>query len=140
MAGPVKLGFGAPLGSGQQWLSWVHIDDLCHLLLAMLTDDAWRGAYNAVAPNPATNTAFITALAEVLHRPLLLPKIPAVLLQLAMGEQSELVLTGKRVSAVKVLAQGFVFEFPELREALQALYSPTLTPALQPAQSLVAGA
>lgn len=73
----------------------------------------------------------------MLHCPLLLPKIPAVLLQLAMGEQSELVLTGKRVSAAKVLAQRFVFEFPELREALQALYPPALTPAPQPAQSLV---
>ncbi|MBO2012183.1 TIGR01777 family oxidoreductase [Hymenobacter negativus] len=124
LASPVKLGFGAPLGSGQQWLSWIHIDDLCRLVLAMLTDDVWQGAYNAVAPNPATNTAFTTALAEVLHRPLLLPNIPAFILQLAMGEQSEMVLNGKRVSAAKVLAQGFAFEFPGLREALQALYPP----------------
>ncbi|TDN36814.1 TIGR01777 family oxidoreductase [Hymenobacter sp. UV11] len=129
LAGPVQRGFGAPLGSGQQWLSWIHMDDLCRLLLAMLTDDAWQGAYNAVAPSPATNTTFTTALAEVLHCPLLLPKIPAFMLQLAMGEQSELVLTGKRVSAAKVLAQGFAFEFPGLREALQALYPPAPQPA-----------
>ncbi|PJJ60559.1 TIGR01777 family oxidoreductase [Hymenobacter chitinivorans] len=140
MAGPVKLGFGAPLGSGQQWLSWIHINDLCRLLLAMLIDEAWQGAYNAVAPNPATNTAFTTALAEVLHRPLLLPRIPAFILQLALGEQSEMVLTGKRVSAAKVLAQGFTFEFAGLREALQALYPPALIPAPQPTQTLMAGA
>lgn len=133
LADPVKRGFGAPLGSGQQWLSWIHIDDLCRLLLAMLTDDAWRGVYNAVAPHPATNTVFTTALAEVLHRPLLLPKIPAFILKLAMGEQSEMVLTGKRVSATKVLARGFAFEFPQLREALQSLYPPALIPDLQPA-------
>jgi uncharacterized protein (TIGR01777 family) len=140
LADPVKRGFGAPLGSGQQWLSWIHIDDLCRLLLAMLTDDAWRGAYNAVAPYTATNTAFTRALAEVLHRPLLLPKIPAFILQLAMGEQSEMVSTSKRVSAAKMLARGFAFEFPELREALQALHSLALIPAPQPAQPLVAGA
>ena len=140
LAGPVKLGFGAPLGSGQQWLSWIHLDDLCHLLLAMLTDETWQGAYNAVAPEPATNTAFTTVLAEVLHRPLLLPKIPAFLLQLAMGEQSELVLTGKRVSAAKVLAQGFAFEFSGLREALREFYPPALIVAPQPTQFPVAGA
>ena len=140
LAGPVKLGFGAPLGSGQQWLSWIHIDDLCRLLLAMLTDDTWQGAYNAVAPDPATNAAFTTALAEVLHRPLLLPRIPAFILQLAMGEQSEMVLTGKRVSAAKVLAQGFAFDFPGLCEALQAFYPPALTSTPQQAHSLVAGA
>jgi len=124
MAGPVKRGFGAPLGSGQQWISWIHIEDLCRLFLAMLTDDAWQGPYNAVAPSPATNATFTTVLAQVLHRPLLLPKIPAFVLQVAMGEQSEMVLTGKRVSAAKVLAHDFTFQYPNLREALQALYAP----------------
>ena len=138
LAGPVKLGFGAPLGSGQQWLSWIHIDDLCRLFLAMLTDDAWQGTYNAVAPGPATNTAFTTTLAEVLHCPLLLPRIPAFILQLALGEQSEMVLTGKRVSAAKVLAHGFAFEFAGLREALQAFYAPALTPAPQAAHVVAA--
>jgi uncharacterized protein (TIGR01777 family) len=128
MAGPVKLGLGAPLGSGRQWLSWIHIDDLCRLFLAMLTEDAWQGPYNAVAPLPVTNTTFTEVLAEVLHRPLLLPRIPALVLRLAMGEQSEMVLTGKRVSAAKVLAQGFAFKYPELREALQAFYVPALPP------------
>lgn len=124
MAGPVKLGFGAPLGTGQQWVSWIHLDDLCRLFLAMLTDAAWQGPYNAVAPHPATNATLTTVLAEVLHRPLLLPRIPAFVLHLAMGEQSEMVLTGKRVSAAKVLTQGFTFRYPELREALQACYPP----------------
>ena len=142
MAGPIKLGFGAPLGSGQQWVSWIHVDDLCRLFLAMLTDDAWQGPYNAVAPHPVTNGVLTTALAEVLHRPLLLPKIPAFVLQLAMGEQSEMVLTGKRVSAAKVLAQGFTFQYPALREALQAFYGPVLTavPVAPPLLVSAAGA
>lgn len=141
MAGPVKLGFGAPLGSGRQWVSWIHVDDLCRLFLAMLTDEVWRGPYNAVAPHPVTNAALTSALAEVLHRPLLLPRIPAFVLQLAMGEQSEMVLTGKRVSAAKALAQGFTFQYPELREALRAFYAPALSPnpEIAPPQPVGAG-
>lgn len=122
LARTVKLGIGAALGSGQQYLSWIHIDDLCHLFIAMLTDDAWQGPYNAVAPYPATNEAFNEVLAEVLHRSLLLPKVPAFALKLALGEQSGIVLAGQRVSGEKVLARGFEFEYPVLRGALKALY------------------
>ena len=89
MARPVKLGAGAALGSGQQYMSWIHIDDLCRLLMAMLDDVTWRGTYNAVAPHPVTNQKFTKALAEVLHRPLLLPKVPAFGLKLALGELSD---------------------------------------------------
>ncbi len=122
LARTVKLGLGAPLGSGRQYLSWIHIDDLCHLFIAMLTDDAWQGPYNAVAPYPATNAAFNEVLADVLHRPLLLPKVPGFALKLVLGEQSEIVLAGQRVSDAKVLARGFEFDYPVLRGALKALY------------------
>lgn len=122
LARPVQWGFGAPLGSGRQWLSWIHLHDLCRLLLAMLTDDAWQGPYNAVAPYPATNAAFTEVLADVLHRPLWLPNTPTCLLRLAMGDRSQLALGGQRVSAEKVLARGFGFGYPVLREALRALY------------------
>ncbi|TDN39198.1 TIGR01777 family protein [Hymenobacter sp. UV11] len=122
LARPVQREFGAPLGSGRQWLSWIHLDDLCRLLVAMLTDAAWHGPYNAVAPYPATNEAFTEVLAAVLHRPLWLPHTPACVLRLAMGEKSQLALGGQRVSAEKALAQGFAFEYPVLREALRALY------------------
>ena len=123
MAAPVKLGLGSALGSGRQYLPWIHIDDRCHLIIAMLTDAAWQGAYNAVAPHPVTNAAFTRALADVLHRPLLLPRVPAIALTLAMGEQSTMALTGTRASAATVIAQGFTFTYPELRTALQALYA-----------------
>ena len=122
IARPVKLGAGAALGSGRQFMSWIHLDDLCRLFIAMLEDTAWRGTYNAVAPYPATNQAFTEVLADVLHRPLLLPKVPAFGLKLAMGEMSEIVLASQNVSAAKVLAQGFQYEYPELRGALSALY------------------
>jgi uncharacterized protein (TIGR01777 family) len=122
MARPVKLGAGAALGSGRQYMSWIHIDDICRLFIAMLEEESWRGVYNAVAPNPVTNTDFTKALAEVLHRPLLLPKVPAFGLKLALGEMSDIVLASQRVSAAKVLAQGFRFEFPELPGALESFY------------------
>jgi len=122
MARPVKLGAGAALGSGKQYMSWIHLDDLCRLFMAMLEDESWRGTYNAVAPNPVTNQEFTEVLAQVLHRPLLLPKVPAFGLKLAMGEMSEIVLASQRVSAQKVLAHGFRFEYPTLHEALESFY------------------
>ena len=122
IARPVKLGAGAALGSGKQFMSWIHLDDLCRLFIAMLEDETWRGTYNAVAPGPVTNQQFTEILAHVLHRPLVLPKVPAFGLKLALGEMSDIVLASQRVSAQKVLAHGFRFEFPELRGALEALY------------------
>ena len=95
----MKLGAGAALGSGRQYMSWIHLDDLCRLFIAMLEDPGWHGTYNAVAPYPATNQAFTEVLAEVLHRPLMLPKVPAFGLKLAMGEMSEIVLASQNVSA-----------------------------------------
>ena len=125
IARPVKLGAGAALGSGRQYMSWIHLDDLCRLFIDMLEDSEWNGTYNAVAPNPVTNQEFTEQLAQVLHRPLLLPKVPAFGLKLAMGEMSEIVLASQRVSAQKVLARGFTFEYPELRGALESLYGQT---------------
>jgi len=122
MARPIKLGAGAPLGSGKQYMSWIHLDDICRLFIAMLEDTTWHGTYNAVAPNPVTNQQFTETLAHVLHRRLLLPKVPAFGLKLALGEMSEIVLASQRVSAQKVLAHGFTFEYPELQGALEALY------------------
>ncbi len=122
IARPVKLGAGTALGNGRQYMSWIHIDDLCRLFIAMLEQERYTGVYNAVAPNPVTNEAFTEILAEVLHRPLLLPKVPAFGLKLLMGEMSEMVLASQRVSAEKVLREGFTFEYPTLRAALETFY------------------
>ncbi|RYU79733.1 TIGR01777 family oxidoreductase [Hymenobacter persicinus] len=122
LARTVKMMAGAPLGSGKQFMSWIHLDDLCRLFMQVLEEPQWQGTYNAVAPNPVTNQEFTETLAEVMHRPLVLPKVPAFGLKLMMGEMSEIVLGSQRVSAQKVLNQGFRFEYPELRGALESFY------------------
>jgi uncharacterized protein (TIGR01777 family) len=122
LARTVKMMAGAPLGSGKQFMSWIHLDDLCRLFIQALEEPQWQGTYNAVAPNPVTNKAFTQTLAEVMHRPLVLPKVPAFGLKLMMGEMSEIVLGSQRVSAEKVLKQGFRFEYPELKGALESFY------------------
>ncbi|UYZ63191.1 TIGR01777 family oxidoreductase [Hymenobacter weizhouensis] len=123
LARTVKLMAGAPLGSGRQYMSWIHLDDLCRLLMQALEEPQWQGIYNAVAPHPVTNKEFTETLAEVLHRPLVLPKVPEFGLKLVMGEMSEIVLASQRVSADKVLRQGFTFEYPHLKAALESFYA-----------------
>jgi uncharacterized protein (TIGR01777 family) len=122
IAKPIKLMAGAPLGSGKQYMSWIHIDDLCRLLIKALEEPQFHGVFNAVAPNPVTNEEFTKALAEVMHRPLLVPKIPAFGLKLVLGEMSEVVLGGSRVSAAKVRNTGFTFEYSFVEEALESFY------------------
>jgi uncharacterized protein (TIGR01777 family) len=123
MARPIKLMAGAALGTGKQFMSWIHLDDLCRLLIQMLDEPQWRGTYNAVSPNPVTNQTFTETLADVMHRPLVLPKVPAFALSLVMGEMSEIVLASQRVSAEKVLNEGFTFEYPNLKAALESFYA-----------------
>ncbi|WP_426492964.1 TIGR01777 family oxidoreductase [Hymenobacter sp. 102] len=122
LARTVKMMAGAPLGSGKQYMSWIHLDDLCRLFMQALEQPQWQGTYNAVAPHPVTNQEFTETLADVLHRPLVLPKVPEFGLKLVMGEMSEIVLASQRVSAEKTLQQGFRFDYPELRGALESFY------------------
>ena len=122
LARTVKMMAGAALGSGRQFMSWIHLDDLCRLLIQMLEEPQWQGTYNAVSPHPVTNQEFTETLASVLHRPLVLPKVPEFALNLMMGEMSEIVLASQRVSAEKVLRQGFTFEYPHLKAALESFY------------------
>lgn len=119
----VKKGAGAVLGSGKQYISWIHIDDLCKLFIKALTDENMSGAYNAVAPNPVTNEELTKALGETLHKSIVLPHVPAFALKLMLGaERAETVLGSSRVSAAKTLQTGFKFEFEELKPALADLY------------------
>ncbi|WP_242922968.1 TIGR01777 family oxidoreductase [Pontibacter liquoris] len=122
IARPIKLGAGAPLGSGKQYMSWIHIDDACRIFIRAIEDPQMEGVYNAVAPHPVTNKEFTTELAEALKRPLVLPKVPAFALNLVLGEMSEVVLTGQRVSANKIMQTGFTFEYNYLEEALESFY------------------
>jgi len=119
MARPVRLCVGAPYGSGKQYISWIDSNDLSRLFLHALTDASMKGTYNAVAPDPVTNVAFIKAIGKRLRRPAWPFGIPSAVFKVMLGEQSELVLGGQRVSADKVLAAGFKFEFKTLDDSLK---------------------
>jgi uncharacterized protein (TIGR01777 family) len=122
IAKPVRLGVGAPLGDGHQWMSWIHIDDLCAMFIHAIENDHVRGTYNAVGPQPATNREMTNAIAQVLHKPLWLPPVPGFALRLLVGEMAAMVLNGSRVSPAKIEETGFRFQYPELKPALKNLF------------------
>jgi uncharacterized protein (TIGR01777 family) len=120
IAAPIKFGMGAPLGSGNQYMSWIHIDDLCKMFLYAINSSV-RGTFNAVASNPVTNSEFTKVVAKNLRRPLILPNVPSFVLKLALGEMSNIVLGGNKVSNQKILNSGFSFQFDKLEMAVQEI-------------------
>jgi uncharacterized protein len=120
--GPIKNGIGSPLGSGKQYISWIHIDDLCRAYLKALEDEKMKGAYNAVAPKPVTNEVLTSKVASIVKKRIILPNVPSFALKLILGkERAEVILGGKKVSADKLIKSGFKFEFPDIEVALQDL-------------------
>lgn len=119
LARPVKAGFGAALGSGKQWVSWIHLDDLCRLYIHAIEKPDINGAYNGVAPEPVRHQELIRSIAHTLRKPLWLPNVPAFALRAALGEMSSVVLDSTRVSARRTLASSFRFQLPELLPALE---------------------
>jgi len=117
MLTPFKLGVGGPVAGGDQYLPWIHVDDLVALYLAALDGEDWQGAYNASAPEPVTNQAFGKALGRALHRPAILP-VPGFALRLLYGDMAEIVTEGQRAVPERALAQGFAFRHADLDEAL----------------------
>jgi uncharacterized protein (TIGR01777 family) len=120
LALPVRLGLGAILGTGKQWVSWIHIDDLTRLIEFALDKPSVRGAVNAVSPSAATHLQLQHALAHTLHRPMWM-RVPAFVVRALLGEMSQLLIDGQRVVPRRALASGFVFRHPDLREALDHL-------------------
>jgi len=118
-----RAGFGGPVGSGRQWMSWIHRHDLCRLIAAVLEEPAYQGVYNAVAPAPTTMGAFASALGKALGRPSLLP-VPGPILQLLLGDGAQVVLEGQQVAPERLQQQGFRYQFGELSAALAAATSP----------------
>lgn len=116
-----RLGLGGAIGSGRQWLSWIHIADLTAIYLFAL-DDA-SGALNATAPVPATNSEFTNALAQALRRPAVLP-VPLIALRMILGKGAMLLTEGQRVLPKRTQALGFSFAYPTLSDALDALLHP----------------
>lgn len=117
---PFSLGVGGRLGTGEQWMSWIALDDLVSLIELAIANGALRGPLNAVAPNPVTNAIFTRELAAALHRPAILP-VPAFALKILFGEMSEVLLGGQRVIPQAALRAGFQFRYAELGDALRQI-------------------
>lgn len=117
---PFKLGLGARLGNGRQWMSWIHISDYVAFVLHLLHDGQAHGPFNMTAPQPVTNAEFTRTLAHSLHRPAFLCA-PEAVLRLAMGERAALLLEGQRVFPANLVASGGQFKFPDLAGALEEL-------------------
>ena len=114
-----RTGFGGPIGSGQQWMSWIHRSDLCSLIQRGLQDEAWSGVVNAVAPEPVSMARFAHELGRCLGRPSLLP-VPGPVLQVLLGDGAKVVLEGQQVASDRLDDLGFSFRFPDLSSAIAA--------------------
>ncbi|NLN95601.1 MAG: TIGR01777 family protein [Bacteroidales bacterium] len=122
MIAPVKLGIASAIGSGRQYLPWIHIDDLCGIYIKAIENTQIKGAYNAVAPDHKTNRDFIETLAHALKKPFWFPNVPAIAMKLMFGEMAEMLLQGSRVSSDKIKTAGYSFLFPDLKSALDDLF------------------
>jgi hypothetical protein len=117
MLPPFRMGIGGRLGSGRQWVSWIHIDDLVALIAFLMKESTVRGVFNATSPFPVTNREFTQALAEAVHRPAILP-VPAFALRLMFGEMSEVLLASQRALPDAAQRAGFIFQHPDIFAAL----------------------
>ena len=120
ISGPIKGYIGSALGSGEQWQSWIHIDDLVSLFLFVLESNL-DGVFNAVAPNPVQQKDFVKSVAKALNRPLFFPNIPEFVLNFVFGEMSAIVLESQRVSTQNIQNLGFQYKYHELDTALDHL-------------------
>jgi len=120
IAKPIKFGVGAAFGSGKQWQSWIHINDLAKTFLFVLENEL-DGVYNGVAPNPVTNNELTKTVAKVLNKPLFLPNIPEFVMKMVLGEMHIILFESQRVSSKKIETKGFEFEFHHLEPALEDL-------------------
>lgn len=118
---PIKLGFGAVLGSGKQYLPWIHEDDIAQIYVNAISNKDWNGIINAVAPQHINNRELTHKIAEKLGKKIFLASIPSFILQLILGEMSQLVLTGSRVSSEKLKEIGYKFHFETIDKTLDDL-------------------
>jgi uncharacterized protein (TIGR01777 family) len=119
MAEPFKFFVGGALGSGQQWMSWIQLEDHVRLILELIDNTHMSGPVNATAPNPVRNKEFCQTLAKVLHRPCWAP-VPGFALKLLLGDMADMLLTGQKVMPAAAQRFGYRFRYPTLEEALQA--------------------
>jgi len=121
MITPFKWWMGSPLGSGNQWFSWIHEQDLVDIFLYLIKEKELSDAVNCTAPTPVTNQELTQTLGEVLGKPTFMPAVPGVVMRLLLGEFGSVLLKGQRVMPKRLLDAGFLFSFPDLRSALQDL-------------------
>lgn len=122
MATPIRLFAGAPLGSGKQWVPWIHYQDMTRIYLHALDNSLLTGVYNATAPFPVTNREMTKAIARQLHRPVWPFSVPEKILQLILGEMSSMVLNSTHTTAQKIESSGFIFKYTQLEQALSDIY------------------
>ncbi len=118
MALPVKLGLGAPIGSGKQYFPWIHVDDLCGIYIKAIEDSKMQGAYNGVAPDHITNRDVMKALADAFNRPFWAPRVPAFAMKILFGEMADILLKGSRISADKIKEAGYEFRLTDFKNAV----------------------
>jgi len=120
MITPFKLFAGGPIGSGRQWFSWIHLDDLVNLILQALTKTQMEGVYNATAPNPVRMADLSQTMGQVMHRPSWLP-VPAFALEVLLGDGAKVVLEGQQVLPRRTVESGFEYQYPNLPAALREI-------------------
>ncbi|HVF77870.1 MAG TPA: TIGR01777 family oxidoreductase [Solirubrobacteraceae bacterium] len=118
MLPPFKAGIGGPIGSGKQYMPWIHLDDLVGIYLAAIDNPIFQGVINASAPTPVTNKAFAKALGQAINRPAVAP-VPGFTIKLMYGEMSQIVLNGVRMVPGRADELGYTFKHPDLDEALR---------------------
>ena len=118
---PAKLGLASAIGTGKQYMPWIHMDDLCAIYIQAVENEEMKGAFNAVAPEHITNKAFARKMARAIHMPFWFPNIPAFIMKLFFGEMSVMLLSGSRISSDKIQAAGYQFRFLKLDAALSSL-------------------
>lgn len=118
---PMRFGIAPVFGSGNHYLSWIHIDDVCRMMLKAVTDEGLNGVYNAVAPGPLSNKNFMKLLTHIIGGDFWMVRIPKFVMKLILGEMSKVVTEGTRVSPDKIESAGFVFNYPKASNALRDL-------------------
>ena len=116
---PTKWWLGAALGKGTQYMNWIHLDDLCNIYIKAIEDETMHGAYNAVAPEDITNAEFMKTIANLLHKPMFLPRVPEFIFRLFLGESAQIILEGSRISSQKLQDAGYIFKYETLSKALK---------------------
>ena len=119
---PFRLFAGGPIGSGRQWFSWIHRDDLVNLILMSLTRTNMEGVFNATAPNPVKMSQFCQELGQIMNRPSWLP-VPDIALEVLLGDAAKVVLEGQQVLPKRTLAEGFEYQYPLVKPALEEVLS-----------------